>query len=172
VNCKVCSDSLTHKLDLVKDGTVYRAFSCASGHHLVRDTRQDHLPVELETQDGVQVARVKCGDNSFIFDRRMFRSALRHVFRAVRRQSGNLVLDLSRVSLVGDGLLSAVKSLDNGLVGQERSMVVVAPSAAVQSDLLSAAPRLTGRIYRRPKDALAASSGAEKDPASDKLAMA
>ena len=157
MNCRVCSSVLSRVMDLVKDGTVYQAFRCAAGHHLVKDTLQDHLPVELETQDGVQVARVNCGENCYIFDRRMFRAALRRVIRECRRPSRDLVLDLSRISLVGDGLLSAIRFLDNGLRKRQRNLFVVAASAAVESHLLSAVPRLLGRIYRKEAEAFAAS---------------
>ncbi len=170
--CEVCSGALTHILDLVKDGTVYRVFRCSIGHHLVRDTYQRHLPVEMEMQQGHLVARVECGNNCFIFDRRMFRAALRSVFRSVREHTSNLVLDLSRVSLVGDGLLTAIRFLDNGLVRRNRSLLVVTPSAAVESDLLSAVPRLIGRIYPLCIDALMACGSLPERADEDRLALA
>lgn len=170
--CEVCSEALTHALHLVKDGTVYQAFRCSVGHHLVKDTCQRHLPVEMEMQDGSLVARVECGDNCFIFDRKMFRAALRCIFRSVRKHTSNLVLDLSRVSLVADGLFTAIRFLDNGLVKRKRSLLVVTPSAAVRSDLLMAVPRLIGRIYPQRVDALTACGSLPERAAEDRLAMA
>ena len=172
MNCKICSESVDHILDLVKDGTVYRAFRCSAGHHVVRDMRQDRLPIEMEIQDGVQLARVECGDNCCIFDRKMFRSALRRVFRGVRGHEGHLILDLSQVSLVADGLLSAIGFLDNGLARRKRSLLVVAPSAPMQSHLLSTAPRLIGRIYRNRRDAIGATQPMTVQGATERLALA
>lgn len=153
MNCTTCAGPMTLVLHLVKDGTVYEAWRCPNGHHLVRDTCRNHLPVELTCADGVHVARVLCGENCFIFDRRMFRSALRGAFRACRRKGGHLLLDLSGVGLVGEGMLSFIPMLDNGLSRRGFRLQVVAASTAVKADILAAAPSMRGRIFDRETDA-------------------
>lgn len=148
MECSLCSGVLVRVMDVVKDGTIYHAYRCADGHHVVRDARQDHLPVRLSVEDGVQVARVECGENCYIFDGEMFQAALRKIIRAIRGHGGHLILDLSHVSLVGDGLASAVRALDRYLKGRGRRLVIVAPSKAFRSHLEAAVPGLRGRILQ------------------------
>ena len=155
VTCQSCGTGLEHVLGLVKDGTVYEAYRCASGHHVVVDTMRRDLPVQLSMAEGVCFARVRCGNNCYIFDRRIFRAALRKVLSEVRSRPTDLVLDLSEVGLVGEALLSVLKFLDSGLRKRGHRLWVITPSAMVGAEVRRAAPELGPRILPRERDALA-----------------
>jgi hypothetical protein len=159
LECPNCKGRAERVLGLVKDGTVYEAYRCACGHHQVTDTRQDRLPVDLDREGGVNRARVSCGTNCYIFDRRMFRLALRQVLRACRSRPGDLILDLSRVGLVADGLLSAVRFLAHGLERRGHRLFVVAPGSGVGGQIEALTPALAGCVFR-DEDAARAAAGA------------
>jgi hypothetical protein len=152
-------------LGLVKDGTVYEAWRCPQGHLRIVDTLLRSLPVQLVETNGLRVAHIRCGENCFIFDRRMFRAALRQVLHFARTGSEDLILDLSQVGFIGEPLLTAMRFLESGLRRRGRRMWVVTPSGAVASEIRAAAPGLAGNIVAREGDvfASAAASGMEAD---------
>ena len=160
MECPICEGRAERVLGLVKDGTVYEAYRCTCGHHQVTDTRQDRLPVDLDREGDVNRARVSCGTNCYIFDRRMFRLALREVLRVCRSRPGDLILDLSRVGLVADGLLSAVRFLAHGLARRGHRLFVVAPGPGVRGQIEALTPVLEGCVFRE-EDAARTAAGVQ-----------
>lgn len=169
-HCESCGNHVERLLALVKDGTVYEAYQCDRGHHVLVDTRRDSLPIELVSIDGVSLARVVCGTNCYIFDQAMFRGALRRVLELSRRRSGPLVLDLTEVGFVGEPVLSAVEVVDSGLAKRGSPLYVIAPSMIVTSELIAAVPSLSERVFADESAALEAAgvrtlSGAQAETA-------
>jgi len=143
-------------LSLVKDGVLYEAYRSDTGVLELVPSSPDHLPVVSETRKGVRVARVDCGENCYVFDRKILRATLRKVLEFAREGEGSFVLDISRITLVAQSHLQALEHVHTYLEGRQRRLVVVTQSAVVVRQIQLAVPTLQGRIFSREKDAVAA----------------
>lgn len=155
VTCETCGNPADRVLGLVKDGTVYEAWRCLQGHVRLIDTLRRSLPLQLASRNGLRIASFRCGDNCYIFDRRMFRAALRDVLRFAREGTEDLVLDLAQVGFVGEPLLSAMRFWDSGMRRRGRRLWVVTPSSVVAAEVRAAAPALSERTVAREAEVLA-----------------
>lgn len=158
MTCEECQGAAQRILGVVKDGKIYDGYRCEKGHQRLMPAAESHLSVSTATESGVSVARLCCGENCFIFDRRLFRHALKEVLHFARRCAKDLVVDLSQIGFVGDSLLTAVRFLDNGLFQRGHRLFVVTPSSLVAAEVRSAAPKLATRIRAKLAEALEAAS--------------
>jgi hypothetical protein len=141
-------------LGLVKDGTFYEAYRSPTGHLVIVDTKQAQLPVIFEEHPNVRLARLDCGDNCYIIDHRIIRETLRRVREFANLGTENLVLDISRVSLVARSHLNALRSLAVALRSKGRDLIVTTASAIVAREVCAAAPELQGLILPRLEEAM------------------
>jgi hypothetical protein len=156
VNCRECNSPLSRALGLVKDGAVYEAFRCPTGHYALVDMRLEQLPVEVSEHGGVCAARFFEGTNWYLFDRRLFRTALRPILKRLREKPADLVLDLSQVSFVAEPLLTTVRFLANGLRRRGKALRIINASPLVTTEILAMVPGLDGHIFTRSEEAYAA----------------
>jgi len=134
MQCERCGSEMTFSLELVKDGRAYECWQCVCEMRVLKDYALSRLRREILKQDDVLVVRLECR-NLYLFDRGVFLEFMRCIFRELRHEPLDLLLNLEEVAYLPDMFFRVIVRLKRFLDDRGKRLTIVNSSAVFRHTL-------------------------------------